>query len=296
MPTFQTPTPIMATIDINAGDIRVVASGRTDTVVEIIPRNASDAAHVQAAAEARVEYSDGRLLVKSTKNWKQYLPFSSGALIDVLLEVPAGSRVEASTGFGKVRAEGRLGQCRLQSAMGDLSLDEAASATVHTSFGDIAVDRVAGGLNATSGSGEIRVGEVGGNAEIRNANGATTIGSVGGDLRARAANGSIAIETARNAVWAKTANGSIRIGAVERGTVEIETSVGELDVGIRPGTAAWLDARSQFGNVRSELDAIDQPQPADGTVEIRAHTSVGDIVIHRAAEAGASDQMTETVE
>ena len=34
MPTFDTPQPITATVEISAGSVRLVASDRDDTVVE----------------------------------------------------------------------------------------------------------------------------------------------------------------------------------------------------------------------------------------------------------------------
>jgi hypothetical protein len=66
-----------------------------------------------------------------------------------------------------------------------------------------------------------------------------------------------------------------------RGSVELGTAYGELEVGVREGTAARLDVRSQFGNVRNLLTASDGPQPSDQRVEVRARTSFGDIVIRR---------------
>ena len=37
MPTFDTPGPISAVIDLGVGDARITASDRTDTVVEYAP-------------------------------------------------------------------------------------------------------------------------------------------------------------------------------------------------------------------------------------------------------------------
>ena len=80
---------------------------------------------------------------------------------------------------------------------------------------------------------------------------------------------------------AKTANGNIRIGEVVNGAIVIETAAGELEVGIREGTAAWLDVSSKYGRVRNSLDQTDSPEQSQATVEVRARTSYGDITIHR---------------
>ena len=127
----------------------------------------------------------------------------------------------------------------------------------------------------------MRIGEIDGSAVIKNSNGDTWVGAVAGDLRVNAANGDIAVDRAHAGVVAKTANGDIRLGEVARGSVVLETRLGELEVGIREGTAAWLDVRTAAGKVRNALDAADGSRAVDETVEVRARTSVGDIVIRR---------------
>src|SRR5437764_958604 len=37
MPTFDTPEPISVTVEFGVGDLRIVASDRTDTMVEVRP-------------------------------------------------------------------------------------------------------------------------------------------------------------------------------------------------------------------------------------------------------------------
>ena len=68
----------------------------------------------------------------------------------------------------------------------------------------------------------------------------------------------------------------------------METAAGNLEVGVREGTAAWLDVLTRFGAVRSSLDTTEAPSPSDSTVRIRARTSAGDIVISRAPVAAPS--------
>jgi DUF4097 and DUF4098 domain-containing protein YvlB len=138
-----------------------------------------------------------------------------------------------------------------------------------------------GGRAEVTGSGAVRIRAIDGPAVIKNLNGVTWFGEVKGDLRCNAANGDITVDRALGAVAAKTANGAVRIGEVVRGSIELGTSYGELEVGISEGTAALLDVRSQFGSVRNSLAASDGPGPSDQRVELRARTSFGDIVIRR---------------
>ena len=106
------------------------------------------------------------------------------------------------------------------------------------------------------------------------------VGVADGDLSLSAANGNIAVDVARASVGAKT--GDVRLAEVERGSVVLETHAGDLEVGIRDGTAAWLDVSTTMGKVHNALNTADAPEPSDETVELRARTSVGDVVIRRA--------------
>jgi hypothetical protein len=82
-------------------------------------------------------------------------------------------------------------------------------------------------------------------------------------------------------VVAKSANGDVRLGEAVRQSVVLETSIGDLEVGIPEGTAAWLDVRAAAGKVRNSLDVAAAPDAASETVEVRARTTVGDVVIRR---------------
>ncbi len=286
MPTFETPTPISVTVDL-VGSVEISASDRRDTVVRVRPADDSKTADVRVAAQTQVDYADGLLLVKAPKHWRQYTPFGSGGLIDVSIELPTGSHVDADSALGDVRGEGELGTCRVKTSMGTIRLDHTATAHLHTAYGNITVDRVDGGADVSTGSGEIRIGTIAGTALLKNSNGDTKLGDITGDLRVKAANGDILIDRAHGPVTARTANGAVRIMHVVHGTIVVETGNGDLEVGIPEGTAAWLDVSSRYGTVRNLLDTTDGPEPSTPTVDVRARTSCGDIVIGRAPAAQA---------
>ena len=277
MPVFATPEPISVTIELSAGDARVIASDRADTVVEVRPCDTSKAGDIRAAEQTRVEYSGGRLLVKTT----QRVFIGRGGSVVVTVELPAGSAVQSDSGMGDLGSEGPLGECRFKTGMGSIRLDRTGSLHLKTGMGNIAVDRVVGDVEVSTGSGEVRVGQVEGAAVIKNSNGDCVVGEVTGDLRVKSANGRISVDRAHSSVIAKTANGRVRIGEVVSGAIVVETAAGELEVGIREGTAAWLDASSSYGRVINSLDEADSPGQSEATVEVRARTSYGDITIHR---------------
>ncbi|MEU6949446.1 DUF4097 family beta strand repeat-containing protein [Streptomyces sp. NPDC046316] len=278
MPTFDTPEPLSATVELEIGRARIVAGKRTDTVVDVVPSDPGDKLDVQAAAETKVTCAGGKLLVKGPK--KRSL-FGKVGAVDVTVELPAGSELIGSTGLGELIGEGRFGDCRLTTAAGDIQLEEAAAVRLKTSHGDILVDRTTGEAEI-QGSGRVRVGRIDGAATIKNLNGETTIGEVSGELRVNSSNGPIGVARALSSVTAKTASGAIRLDEVVRGQITLDSAAGGLEVGIAEGTAAWLDVRSKAGRVRNELGTAEGPGQSDETVEVRGRTSVGDIIIRRA--------------
>jgi Putative adhesin len=281
MPTFDTPAPIHVTIKLGAGDLRITAGDRSDTVAEVRPSDDANSDDVRAAEQTRVEYADGRLLVQAPKSWKRYSPFSDGGSVDVTIELPAGSQVQGDAAMAALRCEGRMGDCRLKTSAGDIVLGEAGAISLSTTAGDITVDRAAGNAEVTTASGDVRIGTVDGTAVIKNSNGDSWVGEAAGDVRLVGANGDIAVDRASGGVTAKTANGSVRVGEVVRGSVVLETAFGDVGVGIGDGTAAKVDASTHYGSVRNEMDASEGPEPSDETAEIYARTAMGDIVIHR---------------
>jgi hypothetical protein len=279
MPTFDTPEPISVVVDLVVGDIRVTATDRADTSVEVRPSDPSREPDVQAAEQARVEYAGGRLLVKAPKPRRLGL-FGKVGSIDVTIGVPAGSHVQGDAAVATIRGAGRLGECRVKSGTGDIQLDETGALDVNAGAGAVTVDRVAGHAEVST-AGRVRLGEIGGTAVIKNSNGDSWVGEVTGDLRANSSNGDIAVDRAHAGVTASTANGDVRVGELTRGSAVLKTGFGEIEVGIRAGTAARLDVSTSFGRVHNRLDAADSPEPSDETVDVRAHSRYGDIVIRR---------------
>ncbi|MBC6445765.1 DUF4097 family beta strand repeat-containing protein [Actinokineospora xionganensis] len=281
MPVFATPEPISVTIELSVGDVRIVAGDRTDTVVEVRPSDEADVSDVEAAQKTRVEYADGTLLVRGPKS--RALDFSKKSRsVDVLIELPTGSQVHSDLSVADVRGTGVLGECRFKTSVGHFRLDRTGALRLDTSGGHVTVDAVAGDAEIATGTGRIHIGQIDGTAVIKNSNGDTDLGTVTGELKVRSANGDITVERADARVEAKTANGSIRIGEVVRGSVVMNTATGDLEVGVADGTAAWLDLNTGHGRVHKSLDdAGAGPEKSEETVEVRAHTSYGDITVRR---------------
>ncbi|BCK56364.1 hypothetical protein [Nocardia wallacei] len=212
MPAFPTPEPIAVTVDILSGYVEVVASDRADTVVEVRPADPAKKSDVRAAEQTRVSFGDGTLTVTSAKEWRTYTPFGGNPSIEVTIAVPAGSRLRATAGVGRLVGAGELGPCELEIAAGDIEVERPSAA-----------------------------------------------------------------------VTAKAAKGDIRIGEASRGVLRLETSVGELEVGIHPGSAVRLETDARYGTVRNLMQPVAGPAGSgEDIVEVYARNSYGNVVVRHA--------------
>ncbi|MEU5978133.1 DUF4097 family beta strand repeat-containing protein [Streptomyces sp. NPDC047315] len=279
MPSFDTPEPISAIAHVEAGSIRFAASDRLDTVVAVEPREPKKDMDVRAAEQTDVSFANGTLTIRTPK--QRYLIGRTGT-VDVTVQLPEGSRIELTGAWAQVYGEGRLGEVRVKTSSGDVRLDTTGPLYLNASHGSITVDRVEGPAEVSTSTGSLRVGSIDGTGVLKNSHGTTIVGTVVGDLRVSGANGDIDVARAEGSVAATTAHGALRVADVARGTVQLETSFGSIEVGVREGTAAWLDVTSDSGQVRNTLTASESPKQTEETVEVRARTRYGSIDILRA--------------
>ncbi|MGW1344102.1 DUF4097 family beta strand repeat-containing protein [Kribbella sp. NPDC002412] len=276
MPTFDTPAPISATVDIVFGDIRFIAGDRADTVVEVRPVDPSWELDVKAAEQVVIGFADGKLSVKHPK-LRTVLSKKYGS-VDVLVKLPAGSDVHADTAKGDYVVEGVVGSCRLKTPSGDIRVEQAGSVELKTSGGRVLVDHVRGEAEVR-GNREIRIRRVDGGAVLKNIGGDSWVGEVAGELRVSSANGDITVDVARSAVDARTAIGDVRVGEVSSGVVDLYTATGEVEVTVPQGTAVQLDARTTAGRV---FDYVKTAEQSNRTVKLRARSHGGDIIVRSA--------------
>ncbi|MFD9767747.1 DUF4097 family beta strand repeat-containing protein [[Kitasatospora] papulosa] len=282
MPSFDTPEPISATAHMEAGSLQFTASDSRTTVVEVRPRDPRKDLDVRTAEQTEVTCANGALTVRTPKS--SLFGLGRTGVVDVTVELPTGSRVDATGAWIQVLGEGRLGEVRVKTSSGDVRLDTTGPLCLTASHGSITVDRVEGRAEITTSSGSMRVGLLDGPAVLKNSHGSTTVGSATGELRVSGANGDIEIRRAEDSVTATTAHGTLRVDSVCRGTVQLETNHGAIDIGVREGTAAWLDASSGRGQVRNALTSSDTPGETEDTVRIRARTRWGNIDVRRAQD------------
>jgi Putative adhesin len=265
MPNFDTPQPITARVEIATGTVRLVASERTDTVVEVRPWDESRSQDVKVAEQVRVNFRNGTLSVLSHRGFK--LPRRGAVVVDVAL--PSGSRLHASVVSAQLTADGEYADCTLASVSGDVAVESATE--------NVKVDNVSGGIT---------VGVAKKSASVSTVSGDAMFGELRGDIKFQAASGSLTVGRLEGNLNAQTASGDINVATAVNGGVSVQTASGELVLGIAEGTAAQLDLRTKSGEVRNSLTSSDGPANGDETLVVHARTGSGDIVVQRAtAEA-----------
>ncbi|GHF48652.1 hypothetical protein GCM10010218_32670 [Streptomyces mashuensis] len=157
MQKFATPATISAVLDIPAGRIQLIAADRTDATVEVLPANPAKSRDVRTAEETTVAYADGVLQIRVPEPKNQL--FGPSGSVEVTVQLPAGSNVEARTAACELRGVGRLGDVVFEGAYRSIKVDEAASLRLAATDGDVEVGRLGGPAEISTARGDIRIAE-----------------------------------------------------------------------------------------------------------------------------------------
>ncbi|MEU8165421.1 DUF4097 family beta strand repeat-containing protein [Micromonospora sp. NPDC049004] len=179
MPSFPTPAPISAVLDIPAGRIQFIAADRADTTVEVRPTDVGRNRDTRAAERTTIAYADGVLRVTTATPANRFLGPSGS--VEVTVQLPADSRVEVRAASAELRGVGRLGDVTVDGAYRHIKIDEAASVRLTAIDGDVEVGRLNGPAEISTTRGDIHV------AEARR--GAVVLRTQSGDISIAAANG-----------------------------------------------------------------------------------------------------------
>ncbi|WP_418958578.1 DUF4097 family beta strand repeat-containing protein [Streptomyces tritici] len=180
MQTFTTPSAISVVLDIPAGHIRLIAADRADTTVEVRPEDAGKGRDVKAAEQVEVGYDGDGVLRIAMPEAKNRLLGQSGS-VEITVQLPAGSHVEAKAAAAEFRGVGRLGDVVFEGGHRSVKLDEAATARLTALDGDVVVGRLTGSAEISTQRGSIRITEA--------HSGSVTLSTQKGDITVGAARG-----------------------------------------------------------------------------------------------------------
>jgi DUF4097 and DUF4098 domain-containing protein YvlB len=225
----------------------------------------------------RVELTGNRLEVVQQSEQGSFLQgmlddlrnFNIGRLFgrsefDIVIELPAGSAVQATVMSAAVISTGRIGATTVSSGSADVELDE-----------------VDGPLRIQSGSGNLLTNRVTGPGKVRGGSGNVRIGEIGGALSVNVGSGQVEVGVAHEIVRIRSGSGTTVIEAADR-DVDIASSSGTVTVGLRAGQQARLDVATGSGRLNTEMPVQDSA-PTGPAITIRARTGSGDITVRRAA-------------
>ncbi|MDX2290795.1 MULTISPECIES: DUF4097 family beta strand repeat-containing protein [Streptomyces] len=159
MQTFATTAPITTVVDIPAGHLRFIAADRADTTVDIRPANAAKSRDVKAAEDTTAAFADGVLRITAPAAKNQL--FGQTGFVDVTVQLPAGSSVQATAATADLRGAGRLGDVTFEAAQGPATLEEAGTVRVSLQDGDITVGRLNGSADLATARGDLTVDQAG---------------------------------------------------------------------------------------------------------------------------------------
>ena len=258
MPTFATPSPIAATVQVAGARVRVTASDRADTVVLVEPIDVASRTDIKVASKTRVDFAGGQLSVKTTA------PGDKDGSVAITIGLPVGSSMVAYLAHSSVHVDGSLGDCELHMASGEVQLERVDA------------------LRANLAAGAVAIGHLAGRANVDGSRGQIWIGHASADLEVSSASGGVDVDRADGSVTATTASGPIRIGRMTRGHAKLMNGSGDIEVGISEGAVAHVDVNSERGSVRNSVAAPKSRRGSGATVSVHARTRHGDIVVHRA--------------
>ncbi|MDX3453725.1 DUF4097 family beta strand repeat-containing protein [Streptomyces sp. ME02-8801-2C] len=179
MQKFDTTAPVSAVLDIPAGRVQFIAADRTDTTVEIRPANPSKNRDNKTAEQTDVTYADGILRITTKAPGNQL--FGPSGSLEVTVQLPAGSNVEAKTASAELRGVGRLGDVTFEGAYRQIKIDEAASVRLTATDGDVEIGRLSGSAEISTARGDIRIGEaVRGTVVLRTQSGDISVAAAAG--------------------------------------------------------------------------------------------------------------------
>lgn len=277
MPTFATPGPIAATVEVAGAQVRVTASDRTDTVVLVEPINEASRSDVKVADKTKVDFAGGQLSVKTTVSGDK------NGSVAITIDLPTGSSLAAYLAHSAVHADGSFGECELHLASGRVQLDRIDALQASIASGEVAIGHIAGRATIDGGAFAMRIGEVNGTVGLSNSGGQSWIGHAAADLDLSSGSCDFDIDRADGSVTATTASGAIRIGRMTNGQAKLMNGSGNIEVGISEGTAASIDVNSERGAVHNFVPSQGEPGASDAKVSVHARTRHGDITIQRAA-------------
>jgi hypothetical protein len=210
--------------------------------------------------------------------------------LDLVVVVPARSRVVVHDGSGAIAVAGALARIEARAGAGDVVLERGAEeeSRLATGAGDIVVGPAAGDVHATTGSGDVTLAPVDGSAAVTTGTGDVVLAPVGGRIAVTTGTGDVDLAELGGEAAITTGVGDIQVRRARSGHLHARSGLGSVTVRVLPGTAARVDLATGLGDRDVRLTPADGAGEAERTLVIEGRTAKGDLRVLRAEPEPAS--------
>lgn len=268
------------TIEAVPGLVEATAELRSTTAVDLesmAPVFDGDRLRIEIPQFREGDAGSGFVLSFGGKSWG----FGKGGpTVAVTVRVPQGSTVQARTHQGDVTLSGSYGEVDLSTGEGDVSVDRAGATQCSTGSGDIQVRHVDGDAKLNTGSGDIRLDQNTGAVKASTGSGDVEVAAVVGEGKLSSGSGDLTVGRLEGFLKLSSGSGDFVVREVVSGRVQGQTASGDITLGVKSGVPVWTDVQTMTGDVRSDLRGAGEPQEGQPSIELRATTVSGDVVLH----------------
>lgn len=271
-------------VENSHGDLRAnpSADGKIHVTALKVVRSGSRAESERMASEIRVETTteSSQLVVRVHHPgrrsirigfWDLFHDFQvPSAEIFIVLDLPPGLALSASTSSGDLQTDGLQAGQDLSSTSGDMDVHSAGGMVrVTTSSGDVKLTQV-GRTIVRTGSGDVDITSVHGPLDVHTSSGDLRIRDAADSLLLGTVSGDMVVEGAAAGLEATTTNGEIRVDRAS-GKVAIGTSSGSVELTMVP-TVSEVSVTTGSGDIDLHLDrrvgALLELRTSNGTLQM----------------------------
>ncbi|MCH9027166.1 MAG: DUF4097 family beta strand repeat protein [Proteobacteria bacterium] len=194
--------------------------------------------------------------------------------VDLVIRVPAGSRLQVKNRFGPIKGNGVHADLDLDTSSGAISIEKSrGSLRADTGSGRVSVTGYAGDIHADTGSGSVTITDVEGNVNADTGSGSVTVTDVEGNVNADTGSGSVELSNVQaEEILVDTGSGRVILNKVT-GSLKVDTGSGGVSAkNITAGKIVDIDTGSGSIIVEGDLGAVRSLRLDTGSGRVRVKT------------------------
>ena len=258
--TFERSFPATASTILDVTTERGKITVRAGTTAEVVvvgrvsrrvawnsPRNAVALAR-STAAQPPIEFTGDTVRLQKPSDGRT----QRAVTIAYDIQVPAGTRVVTHSQSGETRVEGVRAAVSVRTQSSAIMLADLGETRVETGSGAVSIDR-AGPLSVTTSSSGIEMKRIRGTLYVRTQSGRVTMSFVGeGDVDVETGSSAITIHDLDGGLTASTQSGRVRVSGNPRRPWKVTTGSSAITAEFSANAAFLIDATSGSGSVESQ--------------------------------------------